>query len=70
MDGDKPESGAGRTGAFADDEWTLPRVCTIGHSNCAIAEFVSLLWSNGIARVLDAVVTRRLRDLALSGLSV
>jgi uncharacterized protein (DUF488 family) len=36
-------------------------VCTIGHSNRPIEEFVSLLWSNEIARVLDVRTVPRSR---------
>ncbi len=38
-----------------------PLVCTIGHSNRAIEDFVSLLWSNEIARVLDVRTVPRSR---------
>jgi uncharacterized protein (DUF488 family) len=38
-----------------------PLVCTIGHSNRPIEEFVSLLWSNEIARVLDVRTVPRSR---------
>jgi uncharacterized protein (DUF488 family) len=36
-------------------------VCTIGHSNRAIEDFVSLLWSNEIARVIDVRTVPRSR---------
>ena len=38
-----------------------PMVCTIGHSNRAIEDFVSLLWSNEIARVIDVRTVPRSR---------
>ena len=36
-------------------------VCTIGHSNRAIEDFVALLWSNEIARVIDVRTVPRSR---------
>ncbi len=38
-----------------------PLVLTIGHSNRPIEEFVSLLWSNAVARVLDVRTVPRSR---------
>ena len=38
-----------------------PMVCTIGHSNRAIEDFVALLWSNEIARVIDVRTVPRSR---------
>jgi uncharacterized protein (DUF488 family) len=39
----------------------IPLVLTIGHSNRSIEEFVSLLWSNEVARVLDVRTVPRSR---------
>lgn len=39
-----------------------PLVLTIGHSNRPIEEFVSLLWSNAVARVLDVRTVPRSRN--------
>ena len=40
---------------------SAPMVCTIGHSNRTIEDFVSLLWSNEIGRVLDVRTVPRSR---------
>jgi len=40
---------------------SAPMVCTIGHSNRTIEDFVALLWSNEIARVIDVRTVPRSR---------
>ncbi len=36
-------------------------VCTIGHSNRTIEDFIGLLWSNEVARVIDVGTIPRSR---------
>jgi uncharacterized protein (DUF488 family) len=52
---------ASEAAASPDEDEQSILVCTIGHSNRPIEEFVSLLWSNGIARVIDVRTVPRSR---------
>jgi uncharacterized protein (DUF488 family) len=64
MSSDKSGEGAGPAGISADDVARVPRVplvCTIGHSNRAIEDFVALLWSNEVSMVLDVRTVPRSR---------
>ena len=60
-DSDKTEDLAGSAGMPAADVSCRPLVCTIGHSNRTIEDFVSLLWSNAVATVLDVRTVPRSR---------
>jgi uncharacterized protein (DUF488 family) len=61
MSSDKKGEGTGLAGVWADEAAHTPLVCTIGHSNRTIEDFVSLLWSNEISRVLDVRTVPRSR---------
>jgi len=61
MGSDKTGDGAGPAVISGDDVARVPLVLTMGHSNRAIEDFVSLLWSNEVSKVLDVRTVPRSR---------
>jgi len=61
MGSDKTGDGAGPAVISADNVARVPLVLTMGHSNRAIEDFVSLLWSNKVSKVLDVRTVPRSR---------